>query len=156
MSIGQKLALLVLCLGIGFAPGLVGSQFAPGGWYEALDKPPLTPPGWVFPVVWTALYAAIGASLYLYLTAPRRPIPRAPIVAFGLQLIANAAWSWLFFGLERPGLALIDIVGLVALVAFTAYTFGRRRRIAGALLWPYLLWIGFATYLNAGIVLLNL
>jgi translocator protein len=155
MSYAKRTALLAGCLVVSFLPGIVGGRFEPGAWYAALDKPALTPPGWVFPVAWTALYAAMGVALYLYLRAPARPIPRAPLALFALQLVLNGAWSWLFFGLKRPDLALVDIGLLWIVLALTTAAFWRRRRVAGALLVPYLLWVSFATYLNAALFILN-
>jgi translocator protein len=155
MSYAKRTALFAGCLVVSFVPGIVGGRFEPGAWYAALEKPDLTPPGWVFPVAWTALYAAMGVALYLYLRAPARPIPRVPLALFGLQLGLNGAWSWLFFGRQRPDLALVDIGLLWIVLALTTWAFWRRRRVAGALLVPYLLWVSFATYLNAAIFMLN-
>jgi translocator protein len=155
MTIWKKIALLVGCIAVSFAPGAFGSRFQPGAWYGALEKPALTPPGWAFPVAWTALYAAMGIALYLYLSAPARPVPRIPLVLFAAQLALNGAWSWLFFGLQRPGLALVGIAVLWLVIAATALGFWRRRPSAGALLLPYLLWVSFAAYLNAGVWWLN-
>lgn len=154
MSPVSRALLLVACVGVSFIPGLVGARFEPGAWYAALDMPPATPPAWVFPIVWPVLYAAMGVALYLVLTAAR-PVPAAPLALFAGQLVLNGAWSWLFFGLRRPDLALIDIVLLLAAVIATTALFWRRRRGAGALLLPYLLWVGYATYLNAAIWWLN-
>ena len=154
---GARFWRLLACIGAGALPGVVGSQFGPGAWYAALDKPSLTPPGWVFPVVWTALYLAMGVALFLFLDRTARS-DRARRLGLGLfvaQLVLNGAWSWLFFGLERPGLALFDIVALWALIAATMAVFTLRRRAAAALLAPYLAWVSFATYLNFEIWRLN-
>ena len=155
MTTLRHTALLVACVLVSFVPGAVGSRFEPGVWYAELDKPWLTPPGWLFPVAWTALYIAMGVALYLYLTARTRPIPRLPLGLFGLQLVLNGMWSWLFFGLRRPDLALVDVAALWITVLLLTAAFWRRRRSAGALLLPYLVWVSFATYLNAAIWLLN-
>ncbi len=154
MNLARRIALLAGCLVISFLPGVVGGQFEPGAWYAALDKPPLTPPGWVFPIAWTALYAAMGVALYLVITAPG-PVAWGLLAVFALQLVLNGAWSWLFFGLQRPGAALADLAALWLAIAWLTVAFWRRRPIAGALFLPYLLWVSFAGYLNAGIWLLN-
>lgn len=149
------LLLLAGCVALAFVPGIVGSRFAPGIWYAQLVKPPLTPPGWVFPVAWTLLYLSMGVALFLSLRAA--PLARSwpALTLFGVQLALNGAWSWLFFGLQRPALALAEIVLLLVLIAATAAAFWRLRPTAGALLLPYLAWVTFATYLNAGLWWLN-
>jgi tryptophan-rich sensory protein len=149
------LLLLAGCVALAFLPGILGSRFAPGEWYARLVKPALTPPGWVFPVAWTLLYLSMGVALFLVLRAA--PLERSwpALTLFGAQLALNGAWSWLFFGLERPGLALAEIVTLLTLIAATAVAFWRLRPAAGALLLPYLAWVAFATYLNAGFWWLN-
>jgi tryptophan-rich sensory protein len=127
----------------------------PGAWYAALVKPPLNPPDWVFPPVWTVLYLlmALAAWLVWRRTGLRGGMPAfAPFIA---QLGANGLWSVLFFGLERPLLALIDLAVLWCLIVLTMFRFARVSRRAAALLAPYLAWVTFAGYLNAGIVVLN-
>jgi len=148
---------LIACVGVSFVPAIVGGRFGPGAWYAALEKPALTPPGWVFPIAWTALYLAMGVALFLFLdgTARRDGARRWGTGLFAAQLVLNGAWSWLFFGLERPDLALVDIVALWALIAATMVAFARRRGAAAALLAPYLAWVSFATYLNFEIWRLN-
>jgi tryptophan-rich sensory protein len=148
-------AQLVACLVVCFMPGVFGSRFVPGAWYEALDKPLGTPPGWVFPVVWTALYAAMGVALFLALRAAPAGALKVPLALFATQLVLNGAWSWLFFGLQRPGLAAVEIVLLWLLIVASTVSFWRLTVAAGALLVPYLLWVGYATYLNLGLWLLN-
>jgi tryptophan-rich sensory protein len=109
----------------------------------------------VFGPVWTALYVMIGVAGYLAWTAPRREGRTAAMVAWSAQLVLNLAWSVIFFGLERPGWALVEIVALLVAIVVTIVIFERRSRLAAALLLPYLLWVCLATYLNAGIVVLN-
>jgi len=96
------------------AAAATGARFTPGPWYEALDRPPLAPPDWIFGPVWTALYVAIAVAAFLVW---RRRSEHRIGLALGLwttQLGLNALWSYLFFGLERPGLALVDILVLLA------------------------------------------
>lgn len=131
------------------AAAAFGVTFQPGAWYEALRKPPGTPPDWLFGPVWTVLYLAIAVAAWRVWRA--RPGPSTAIVLWGAQLALNAAWSWLFFGLERPGLALLDIGALLGLLAFTTAAFLEVDRTAGLLFIPYVAWVGYATYLNAGL-----
>ncbi len=149
-----RVLLLVACLLIAFLPSLVGGRFGPGDWYQSLAKSSLTPPGWVFPVAWTALYFMIGVSLFLYLTGPGRS-EVLPLALFTVQLVLNALWSYLFFGLHEPGLALVDIAALWLAILATTLTFWYRRPAAGALLLPYLGWVTFASYLNFAVWRLN-
>src|SRR5690606_33180067 len=87
--------------------GVIGSRFQPGEWYAGLDKPSWNPPSWVFGPVWTALYIMMGVAAWLVWDRHRRAA-RAALMLFVVQLAVNAAWSWLFFGVESPGLALAD------------------------------------------------
>lgn len=130
----------------------VGAAFQPGPWYEALRKPPLTPPDAVFAPVWSALYLAMAVAAWLVW---RERGPDRALVLWAVQLAANALWSLLFFGLHVPGLALLEIALLLGLLAATTRAFFRIRPLAGALLLPYLAWVAFASYLNAGLWLLN-
>ena len=133
--------------------GAFGAVFQPGAWYAELRKPPLTPPNWLFGPVWTLLYVGIAVAAWLVWRSRRGG--SGPLALWAVQLVLNALWSWLFFGLQRPGLALLDIGALLALVVATTAAFFRVRTGAGALFVPYVGWVGFATYLNAGIWLLN-
>lgn len=131
-----------------------GALFMPGPWYEALNKPALTPPGWIFPPVWTALYLVIAVAGWLAWSNVAGSMHPA-VIAWGSQLVVNALWSWIFFGLENAGLALLDILVLLLLIlAFMRYAFPVSRS-AALLFVPYALWVGFAAYLNLGIVVLN-
>ncbi len=125
----------------------------PGPWYAALDRPALTPPGWVFGPVWTLLYLTIAVAAFVVWQSPERS--HIALGVWGAQLALNALWSYLFFGLQQPGLALIEIVVLLAAIIATAVLFYRIRPSAGLLLVPYALWVSFATYLNAGFWYLN-
>ncbi|MBN1674324.1 MAG: tryptophan-rich sensory protein [Kiritimatiellae bacterium] len=124
-------------------------------WYATLKRPPLTPPNWVFSPVWTALYVAIAVSIVLYYRAPRKPHVRLTATVLIAHLAANFAWTYLFFGLRSPGLALADIVLLDVSLGLLIRWFWKSRALAGALLVPYLAWVLFATYLNYGFYRLN-
>ena len=130
-----------------------GASFEPGAWYEALEKPLLNPPDWIFAPVWTLLY--LGITVAGWLVWRTGQAVAVPLALWAAQLGLNALWSYLFFGINRVGPALVDIVVLLVLVAATAASFMKRSKVAGALMVPYAAWVAFATYLNAGIWLLN-
>ncbi len=130
-----------------------GAQFQPGPWYEGLHKPPLNPPNWVFGPVWSVLYLAIAVAGWLVWRT--RPASPRPLALWGTQLLLNATWSLLFFGLHLPGVALVEIALLLALLIATTASFFRVHALAGALFLPYTAWVFFAAYLNAGLWFLN-
>ena len=121
---------------------------------EAL-KPPLTPPGFVFPVVWALLFALMGAgAARVYLTPPSRERRRS-LALFAVQLALNFFWSILFFNLRRYGLAFFWLIALWGLILWMTLSFRRVDPLAGWLQLPYLLWTAFAAYLNLGVWVLN-
>jgi len=146
---------LVLWVALAFAAGLVGSFFQPGEWYRSLLKPALTPPGWVFGPVWTALYLMMGVAAWTVWKRGGFGAYPLALSAFMVQLALNAMWTWLFFGMHRIGLALVDILLLDIAIASTLALFWRAAPSAGLLLIPYLGWTLFATLLNFGFWRLN-
>lgn len=129
-------------------------------WYPSLVKPSFNPPAWVFGPVWTALYLLMGLALFLVWERARdssglRPEGKKALLIFGVQLILNAAWSFLFFGARSPGWALLDLVLLWVFILWTLLLFLRIHRLAGWLLAPYLAWVTFAGALNFAIFTLN-
>lgn len=134
------------------AAGGLGAFFTAdsvNGWYAVIEKPALTPPGWLFGPVWTALYTMMGIACYLVLRKGwNSPGVKPAIFAFALQLALNAAWSPIFFGIPNFGLALIVIIVMWLAIALTIYLFRVLDHRAAWLLVPYLLWVTFATYLN--------
>jgi len=138
-----------------FLVAFIGSRFAPGAWYQALDKPSWNPPNWIFGPVWTLLYILIAVSGWLVWKEKGFEGATAALSLFGVQLVLNAAWSWLFFGLHRPGWALAEILVLWLSIALLTWMFWQIRPLAGALLLPYLAWVGFAAFLNGTIWRLN-
>lgn len=124
-----------------------------GSTYESLERPAFAPPSWLFGPVWTALYLMIAVAGWLYWRQVRRL--DGGLMIYAAQLVLNAAWTPVFFGADAYVLALVDIVVLAVLVLATALAFARRSRPAAWLLAPYLLWVLYATALNAGIVVLN-
>jgi tryptophan-rich sensory protein len=142
---------LALCFGASVLGGWVTAP-ALRGWYADLAKPDWMPPGWVFGPVWTLLYALIAVSGW---TIWREGRSRLAVLLFLLQLALNAAWPWVFFGLQRPDWAFYTILALVFSLAATIVVFYRLRRRAALLLVPYLAWVLFAAALNLAIWRLN-
>lgn len=144
------------------AAAAIGAQFSPRaggprtrGWYARLHKARGTPPSSAFPVVWTALYATSAVSVW---RVWKQPPSRARTQALGLwalQLAFNAAWTPLFFGARRPRTAMADLLALLGTLAVYTNTARRVDRSAAWLTAPYLAWVGYAGYLNGGIVAKN-
>ena len=145
---------ILLCLAVSGIGGAVTSTSV-GTWYQALEKPPFNPPDWVFAPVWTVLYLMMAVAGWRVWRAVSSPARRAALLAFGVQLALNLAWSFLFFGFHWIGAALAEIVALLTAIAITTSLFLRVDRPAAVLLVPYLLWVAYATALNAALWLLN-
>ena len=124
-------------------------------WYETLQRPKLTPPDWVFGPVWTILYIVIAISIFLFLKKYKRESGYGMYLLITFHLITNIAWTSIFFGLKAPGLALIDILFLGISLILMVWRFWQISRVSSILLWPYLAWVLFATYLNASFYVLN-
>lgn len=155
----KKFWLFILAVVISFLPGIIGMMFSPSGmsdiWYNALGKSVLTPDGWVFAVVWPILYLLLGIALYLIFVDKTKYSKRKAYWLFGVNIVLNALWSYLFFGLNFVGIALII---LIALIGFTIWMMRAFKIISKAsywLIWPYLIWLVFALYLNIMISVLN-
>ena len=132
-------------------PALVATAFAPDLWYESLNKPSWNPPGWLFGPVWTVLYSLIGYAGYLAWSSSVGPARQNAFWIFALQLILNALWTPLFFGLRSLGLSLVDIIALWLVIFLNIIVFYRLKPAAGVLLAPYWLWVTFALVLNTRI-----
>lgn len=146
---------LTVCLATGGAGSLYTTQSV-SRWYPTLIKPPLNPPAWVFGPVWTFLFVLMGYALYLVWNKGLKKKAVSDAVAlFGVQLVLNVTWSYLFFGLRNPLLALMEIIVLWGVILLTTFKFARIDTAAAYLMLPYLLWVSFANYLNLSIVLLN-
>jgi len=156
MSFWVKILVAVVSIEIlGSASGLL-SLGSIEGWYQTLDRPSGTPPNAIFGPVWTLLYAAIGTALArVWHRAPEGEDKRAALTWFAGQFALNLAWTPVFFGAHWVGLALLLILLLLAAIAETLRRFSRLDRVAGWLLCPYLLWVAYASYLNAGFWWLN-
>lgn len=135
--------------------GAFGSQFMPGAWYESLVKPAWTPPNWVFGPVWTLLYILMAVAAWLVWKRYRFKEARLGLSLFVAQLVLNAAWSYLFFGIQRIDLALGDILALWTLILIVTILFWNRERLSGVMMLPYLAWVSFAVCLNFALWQLN-
>ncbi len=135
--------------------GALGAVATDTTLYATIERPALAPPGWVFGPVWLALYTAMGVAGWLvWSAAPSRARSRA-LGWFAVQLVLNAAWTPVFFGVPSFGGGLVVIVALLAAIVATMIVMARASRLAAGLFAPYLAWVGFATYLNAAIWWLN-
>ena len=148
-------------LGLGTLSGL-SSMSGFEVWYDSLNKPFFTPPGWLFGPAWTVLYILMGGSfgiIWQMVAVGRYPIiikfAKRGLVIFLIHFLLNLAWTPIFFGLHMPGLALVVILIILALIIILIRHFFRLDRLSAFLLVPYLLWISFATALNLAIVVLN-
>ena len=150
---------LVIAVVVSELAGVVGSFFTISAiptWYAGLAKPVLNPPAWVFGPAWTTLYALMGIAAFLiWKNGWERKDVRMALGVFGIQLFLNAIWSIIFFGLQSPGWALVDIVLLWLAIVWTIVVFYKISKPAAYLLVLYLLWVTFASYLNYSVLLLN-
>ena len=145
---------ILICLAVS-GLGAIATEAGPGSWYDGLAKAPWNPPAWVFAPVWTALYISLGFALWLIWKAPAGPGRSRALVLFFVQLGLNLAWSWIFFGLQMPLLALVDLVLLLGAIVATQRAAWWDVPFAGLIMLPYLGWCAFALTLNAAGVVLN-
>jgi benzodiazapine receptor len=149
---------LVISCGIPLAIGFGGSLFTVNSfdWYQSLRMPAFNPPGWIFMPVWTLLYLLMGVSVFLIWKRGFSDKPaRAALACFIFQLILNAVWTPIFFGMKQPLIAFADIVLLWPAIAATVVCFYRISKTSAILLLPYIAWVSFAVVLNAAICVLN-
>jgi translocator protein len=154
MNASSLLALLgfiAACLAV----ALTGSLFRPGDWYERLVKPPWRPPNRLFAPVWSVLYFMIAISGWLVWQESGFSGATLALTVYGIQLVLNAAWTPIFFGLRRPGLGFLHIVLVWLSIVATMWLFYPIYVLAALLLLPYLLWVSFAAALNFAIWRLN-
>jgi benzodiazapine receptor len=146
---------LIICQLAGFVGSLFTTPSIPT-WYASLAKPSFTPPNWVFSPVWISLFVLMGISLFLlWEKTLHYPGVRTALFWFAVQLGLNILWSILFFGLKSPFFALIEIIVLWIAIFLTILKSLRVSKLAGVLLIPYLIWVGFAAGLNYSIWSLN-
>lgn len=155
----SKLLRLFLAVLICEVIGILGSVFTISSiatWYQILNKPVFSPPNWVFGPVWTILYALMGVSIFLVLEKKIKINERNNLIyLFSAQLFINFLWSLIFFYFHLPFLAFLDILILWGSILLLIIKFWKFSKPASYLLIPYLLWVSFATILNASIVILN-
>jgi len=150
---------LVIAIALPLAVGGLSGYATTGGvstWYPTLAKPSFNPPAWVFGPVWTLLYIMMGVAAFLvWRQGLTTEGARIALTVFAVQLALNGLWSILFFGMQTPGWALVEIVLLWLAIIATIGLFWRVTPAAGMLLLPYLAWVSFATVLNASLWWLN-
>ncbi|MBT2773862.1 tryptophan-rich sensory protein [Halomonas sp. ISL-60] len=152
--LGSLLALLVSLLLVGLT-ATTGARFRPDGWYRELRKPTWTPPDIAFPIAWGILYLLMAIAAWRIYMAEESAWRTAGLVVYALQLLVNAAWSWLFFGRKQIVAALVDIMVLLALITIAIALFFQVNTLAAWLMVPYWLWVALALALNATIFRLN-
>ncbi|MEL6986542.1 MAG: TspO/MBR family protein [Bacteroidota bacterium] len=145
----------VVCLVIGGLSGLATASSI-DTWFTTINKPSWNPPNWIFGPMWTTLYILMGcAAGIIWHQGWDKRVVKSALFIFAAQLMLNALWSILFFGMQNPTIAFVEIVVLLILIGLTAKRFHAIKPIAGYLMIPYLLWVAFATFLNFTIMNLN-
>ena len=153
--VGRLIIAIAIPLLVGFTSGFFTTT-GPGTWYQAIEKPNWNPPGWVFAPVWTTLYVMMGVSLFFIWKANVVIYKkRVALVLFAFQLVLNFFWSFIFFRLEEPGWALIEIIILWIAILVTIFSFSSINKLSAWLLVPYISWVTFAAILNYTIWSLN-
>ena len=156
MKLWLKILLCILVVNLLGGAGAFFTMDSLKDWYPSLAKPPGVPPNSVFGPVCTVLYAMMGTSFALvWHRVPSGPSKRAALRTFLAQFLLNLAWTPLFFGAHLTGVALVVIVALWIMILLTILKFRSLDRLAALLLVPYLIWVSYATYLNAGYLVLN-
>ena len=155
-KISRIAIVVIICLSVGYLSGMVTRE-AITTWYPTLVKPSFNPPNWIFAPVWTSLYVMMGiaAGLVWNQIASNEVAVTKALQFFGIQLVLNVLWSYLFFGMHNLMLATIEVV-LLWLLIFENYSqFAKINKTASYLLLPYLAWVSFASVLTASIWWLN-
>lgn len=143
-----------------FIPGAIGSMYSPNGasdaWYNMLNKSIVTPDGWVFALAWAILYALLGIALFLVIRNEKTRLSKGrAYLLFLAQMVLNALWSYAFFGAHMMGWALVVLIALIFVAIMMMRAFRPFSKWASYLVWPYIIWMIFAAYLNIAIVWLN-
>ena len=155
MSPTQSILALLAMLAVTFTAAALASRFPVDQWYAALSKPAWNPPNWLFGPVWGILYLLMAIAAWLVWRESGLAGAALPLGVYLLQLVLNAAWSWLFFGRHQLGLAFIEILLLWGAILVTIILFWSVKPLSGILLVPYLLWVTFAAVLNVTLWRLN-
>ena len=141
-------------MGIGALSGFLSREGA-ATFSETVIQPPLSPPAWLFPVVWSILYVLMGISAARISLAPDSPQKKQGLNLFIIQLVLNFFWSLIFFNLQAYGLAFLWLIALWITVFLMILSFRKADSVAALLQIPYLIWLTFAAYLSAGVWYLN-
>ena len=158
-TVVRQLAGLVAFMAVCFISAGLGAAFtvaSVGGWYQTLAKPSWNPPDWLFGPVWTALYFLMAVAAWLVWRGHGWNAAKTALNWFVIQLALNVFWSFVFFGLQRPGLAFAEIIVLWLSIVATCLAFQAKSRTAALLLVPYLAWTSFAAILNLTLWRLNI
>lgn len=153
-----KLLKLTCSIFICLVAGAIGSLLttpAIATWYATLKKPFFNPPNWIFAPVWTLLFILMGIALYLVWEEKNGAGKGRAVTFFFLQLLLNICWSLFFFYLKAPLLAFVEVIVFWIMILLTIMEFNKISKTAAMILFPYLLWVSFASFLNLSIVLLN-
>lgn len=152
----RNLFLSILICNLAGAIGSIFTMPAIDSWYGNLVKPAINPPSWVFGPVWTLLFVLMGVAAFIVFNHGWEKVEvKIALSIFGVQLILNTLWSIIFFGLQNPGLAFLELVLLWMAILFSIISFFRVSKKAAYLLIPYIMWVSFAGYLNLSFFLLN-
>ena len=147
----NTLKTLLLCVLIVYAFALLGSLFTSSAvkspWYDSI-RVSLTPPNWIFPVVWNILFFLIALSLFYAWTSAKKKSRKNVAIVFGINLFLNALWSLLFFSLKKTNLAFFELIVLWISILFMIFTTRKINKRSAWLLVPYAIWVGFAGILN--------
>lgn len=155
-KISRIVIVVIICLAVGYLSGMV-TRASITTWYPTLVKPSFNPPNWIFAPVWTSLYVMMGVAaglIWNQITTQKVAVTKA-LQIFAIQLILNALWSYLFFGLHNLMLATIEVVLLWLMIFETYSQFAKINKTASYLMLPYLAWVSFASVLTASIWWLN-
>ena len=154
VDIGALIISLLISVGGGFIAGIFNKNSMM--MYANLQKPAFSPPAILFPIVWTILYILMGIAAYrVYMVIKETNTPKLPLVLYGVQLLLNFLWPFLFFKFRLYGLAFIELVILFVFIILTTVAFFKRDKVAGILMIPYALWVAFAGVLNFFVWMLN-
>jgi tryptophan-rich sensory protein len=155
-KISRITIVVIICLAVGYLSGMV-TRASITTWYPTLVKPSFNPPNWIFAPVWTSLYVMMGVAaglIWNQITTQKAAVTKA-LQFFTIQLVLNALWSYLFFGLHNLMLATIEVVLLWLMIFETHSQFAKINKTASYLMLPYLAWVSFASVLTASIWWLN-
>lgn len=155
----RNITALLVSIILAQGAGLLGSLATVpqiDSWYRELTKPAFTPPDGAFSIVWPLLFTLMAVAAWLvWLRRDDNGTAKTGLIWYGVQLICNVAWSFLFFGMQSPPAALVEILILLTAIIITTWYFYKVDIKAAILMTPYILWVGYAMVLNGSIVLLN-